>query len=104
MDYVFVKTSIEVIPALIAEVERLTAERNFAWKGVQSSVNSDMEWQKECNVWIDRAIAAEEERDGLLAALQNITHTFTENSFGDMVTLPAEHYQKIARRALEKKP
>jgi hypothetical protein len=48
------------------------------------------------------ALIAEVER--LRAVLEMIARTFTENSFGGTVTLPAEDYQKMARAALEPKP
>lgn len=57
---------------------------------------------------VARELAAEiaalvAERDELRGALSWIAHTFTEDSHGNMKTLPASDYQKHAIAALERK-
>jgi hypothetical protein len=110
----FIAAAREALPALLAENEKLRAERDFAWRGLQDGTDRGMEWQKECNVWIDRAAAAEAERDRLRAALKPFAIAgdhLTAESPSDMCVIFSANGNHVricdlraARAALEQKP
>lgn len=81
---------------LRAEVERLT-KRVAEWRSEYHAAQKGLDLYRRKNV----ELVAKNER--LRAALRNIAHTFTENSHGDMKTLPAHQYQAMARIALSPK-
>jgi len=62
-----------------------------------------IEWRERAHAGLANLAAREEELRRKTEALELIVHTYTEDSHGNMKTMPADYYQKLARTALQER-